>query len=271
MVFKWVLTAIATGIVTAVVVQIVNIHLAIQNQQVAFQQQLQDRLNAVSNNSEQSKTFTYDIIAQKNIFGSLSSSSTAPSQKKPQTKLPLNLVGTFLQGGQQPYAIIEDDKKKIQDVFNINDMVFGDAKLVAIHADNVEIKRGGQIEILSLDDAPDSRGGGGSPGSGDEFNVDSKELDDALQNLPLLLTQARAVPYFKDGKSVGLRLFSIKSGSLYEKVGLQNGDILKTINGSSLSDISQAMKLFEMLKADRSITVTLERNREDKELHYQIR
>lgn len=272
LVAKWILTALATGIVTAVIVQMVNMHLAAQNQRSMFQQQIQ-KLNAVVQQNDDSTKPSYSTIVQKNIFGPLGQGNANASKQKPQTKLPLNLIGVFIEKGDAPYAIIEDDKKKVQDVFNIGDMVFGDAKLVAVRSDSVDIKRGSQIEVLSLDDAPDNRGGsaGGSSSDGEEFTVDSKELDTALENLPLLLTQARAVPYFKDGKSVGLRLFSIKSGSLYEKVGLQNGDILKTINGSSLSDISQAMKLFETLKAERSISVTLERNREEKEFKYQIR
>lgn len=270
---KWLLTAVATGTVTAVIVQMVNMHLSAQNQRSLFQQQIQ-KLNSTTQETDATAKPSYSLIAQKNIFGPLGQTNAAASKQKPATKLPLTLIGVFLEKGDLPYAIIEDDKKKVQDVFNIGDMVFGDAKLVTVRSDSVEIKRGSQIEVLSLDDNPDAKGGSSgssSSGDGEEFTVDSKELDTALENLPLLLTQARAVPYFKDGKSVGLRLFSIKNGSLYEKVGLQNGDILKAINGSSLSDISQAMKLFETLKQEKSISVTLERNREEKEFKYQIK
>jgi general secretion pathway protein C len=120
----------------------------------------------------------------------------------------------------------------------------------------------------------DELGGGPSPSNapdGDEFVVEEAELDKGLENLPLLLTQARAVPYFKDGRSIGLRLFAIKTGSLYEKVGLKNGDILKTINGNNLGDISQALKLFEQLKQERSISLVLEREKQDREFKYTIR
>jgi general secretion pathway protein C len=101
--------------------------------------------------------------------------------------------------------------------------------------------------------------------------VEEAELDKGLENLPLLLTQARAVPYFKEGRSIGLRLFAIKNGSLYEKIGLKNGDILKSINGNSLGDISQALKLFEQLKQERSINLVLEREKQDREFKYTIR
>lgn len=218
----------------------------------------------------------YTTLATNPVFGTIGtkSESAAPAAK-PVSSLALNLIGTFITSGEAPHAIIEDDKKKTQDVFNIGDMIFGEAKLVSVLSDRVEINRNGQIEVLKLDESPDSTPGtaqGGITEVGtDEYQVDEDELNRALENLPLLLTQARAVPYFKDGKSIGLRLFAIRTGSLFEKIGLKNGDILKSVNGQSLADMTQAMKLFEKLKEERSVSVALERDRGDREFKYQIR
>jgi len=219
----------------------------------------------------------YNLIVERNIFGPMTvvnaPAGPTPVPPKPRATTPLTLVGTFVVAGETPHAIIEDQKKKIQDVFEINTLIFGEAKLVAIMTDRVEIERDGQRETLLLDDmlSPSTPERGTSDAAGDEVVVDEGELDRALENLPLLLTQARAVPYFADGQAVGLRLFAIKSGSLYEKIGLRNGDVLKSVNGNSLADLSQAMQLFERLKTERSISLTIERNREQKEFRYQIR
>lgn len=215
------------------------------------------------------------LAGAKNMFGSAATPNPSiQPTPKPVTNLPMTLIGTFIYKGQAPYAIIEEQKKKTQDVFNIGDMVFGDAKLKAIFADYVEIERNGKVEVLSLDSTPDRseemKGGVAATGT-DSFVVDSSELDKALENLPLLLTQARAVPFFKEGRAVGLRLFAIKSGSLFEKIGLQNGDVLKAVNGNSLADLTQAMQLFQKLKEERSLTLTMERNMVEKELRYEIR
>ena len=43
------------------------------------------------------------------------------------------------------------------------------------------------------------------------------------------------------------------------------------INDNSLADLSQAVKLFEMLKQERSLSVKMERDGEEKEVRYQIR
>ena len=58
---------------------------------------------------------------------------------------------------------------------------------------------------------------------------------------------------------------------MYEKLGLKNGDIVKSINENNLSDPSQALKLFEQLKSERSIGVKLERDGAPRELKYSIR
>lgn len=215
----------------------------------------------------------WSILAQHNVFGSLGRVATPLAKPTPPpTPLSLTLIGTFITKGQEPYAIIEDKQKQIQDAFLIDNSLFGQATLKRIFEDRVEIERQGKIEVLRIDDF----GGGDAPAggissSGDDYVIEEAELDKGLENLPLLLTQARAVPYFKEGRSVGLRLFAIKSGSLYEKIGLKNGDILKSINGNSLGDISQAMKLFDQLKQERSINLVLEREKQDREFKYSIR
>ncbi|MDZ4785108.1 MAG: type II secretion system protein N [bacterium] len=220
----------------------------------------------------------FDEIVRKGIFGAI---ALTPPPKvdildlKPISKLPMILAGTYVIDGQPSFAIIENSKSKEQDAFTVGDQVFSEAKLIKIFPDRVEIERLGQIETLLLDEGigkPTSPGPGGVATIGEnEFIIDNGELNKALENLPLLLQQARAVPYFKNGQSVGLRLFAIKPDSLYTKIGLKNGDIMMSINGKSLADLSEAIKLFETLKEERSFTLALERNRETREFKYEVR
>lgn len=228
----------------------------------------QANLNLESENKDYSK------IANRSPFGNLEEKpESVINNKKVEKKisnLKLELIGTFVSGQASPYSIIEDQKKREQEVFEIGDSVFDVAKLVEIFADRVEIERDGKIEILKLDDLQSAGDSSSSDDSVETLSVDESDVNEALNNLPLLLTQARAVPYFKNGKSVGLRLFAIKRGSLYEKINLKNGDILKEINGNNLGDISQAVKLFEKLKEERSIILKLQRNKVSKTIRYEI-
>ena len=220
----------------------------------------------------------FSKIEKSHVFGDLKKANSNTPKKtaiKPKSNVPLNLIGTFVSDDSSAYAIIEDKKKKLQEVFNKGESIFDEAQLVNIFSDHVEIKRGEKIEILTLDDSalssPKSAEGGVMSSGDNEFVVDETELNTALEDLPLLLTQARAVPYFRDGRAIGLRMFAIKSGSLYQKLGLRNGDILKTVNSNSLANIQEAMKLFETLKEERSIAVELERNKQNLQFRYSIR
>jgi general secretion pathway protein C len=215
----------------------------------------------------------YEPLAKSTLFGPLEVATPAatPPPQKAVVKTPFTLIGTFITPDEPASAIVETSKGAIQDVFLLGESVFGEALLKKVTSTTIELDRNGDIEILTLE------GGDVGPpvpvmsSNGSEVIVAETEVDAALANLPLLLTQLRAVPYFKEGKAIGLRVFAIKSGSLFEKIGLKNGDILKTINGNSLGDFSEAIKLFEKLKNERQIMMLLERNREDKEFKYLIR
>lgn len=226
-----------------------------------------------------SKSFSdYSIIVSKNL---LSSSASDNDQKKGEapavTQLKLKLVGTNLTSGSRALAIIEETSKKEQDVFELNDMVFEQAKLVEVNKESVKLDRSGKLEVLFMEEDAgsstdvDSRSPASPPPDDKtEFTVAESELNSELANLPKLLSQARAVPYFRNGQSIGMRLFAIRSGSLYEKLGLKNGDILKSVNNTSLSDPAQALKIFEQLKNEKNISVTTERNGQDVDLRYSI-
>jgi general secretion pathway protein C len=270
------------SVLVAAVAVIVVVSLAVRDtlHRKGLESDLEGRLGEISasmtgpSTTANPTTRDWSLIANRQPFGPLGKTDASPATSQPPpSPLSLTLLGTFITDGQEPYAIIEDKKKQNQDMFLVNQNVFEQATLKKIYRDRVEIERLGKIEVLKLDDfgGGDTGGAGSISANGDDYVVDEAELDKGLENLPLLLTQARAVPYFKDGRSIGLRLFAIKSESLYEKIGLKNGDILKSINGNSLADITQALKLFEQLKQERSINLVLERDKQDREFKYTIR
>jgi type II secretory pathway component PulC len=78
--------------------------------------------------------------------------------------------------------------------------------------------------------------------------VERQELNKSLADISSLLTQARAVPHFEGGKIAGFKLLEIQPGSLYEKLGAQNGDIIKSVNGVEIKDPATAMGLFQRFR-----------------------
>ena len=93
----------------------------------------------------------------------------------------------------------------------------------------------------------------------------------ALENLPQLLTKARVVPNFTDGKPDGFKIFSIVPDSLYAKIGLQNGDVLQQINGVEIKNPENFMRVFQQLKDEPNIAIDFMRNNHRESYAYEIR
>jgi general secretion pathway protein C len=102
------------------------------------------------------------------------------------------------------------------------------------------------------------------------YEVAQSEVDAALSNLTALSTQARIVPAFEGGKAVGFKLFSIRPGSLYSKIGLQNGDVISRVNGYEMTSPDKALELYQKLKDTKQVTVDVKRRGKPTTLDYSI-
>ena len=105
---------------------------------------------------------------------------------------------------------------------------------------------------------------------GNSYEVEQSEIDGALANLSKLATQARVVPAFEGGESIGFKLFSIRPNSLYAKIGLKNGDIVTRINGYEINSPDKALEIYQKLKDSKQINVDLKRRGKATTLDYAI-
>ncbi len=103
------------------------------------------------------------------------------------------------------------------------------------------------------------------------FMVDQKEVLDSTENMAQILTQARAVPYMEQGKTAGFRISEIVPGSIYSKIGLQNGDVIQRVNSQSLDDPGKFFQLYQGLRNERNIAIDLVRGGQRVTLNYEIR
>ena len=101
--------------------------------------------------------------------------------------------------------------------------------------------------------------------------LDQREVAASTENMNQILTQARALPYMEAGKTVGFRISEIVPGSIYEKIGLQNGDVIQKVNSQDVDDPGKFFQLYQGLKEEKSITIDLMRNGQRQTLNYEIR
>ncbi len=96
--------------------------------------------------------------------------------------------------------------------------------------------------------------------SENDYEIPRSEIDKTLANLSDVAMQARIVPAFKDGVSQGFKLFSIRPDSIYSKIGIQNGDVIKRINGFDMNSPEKALEVYTKLKETSRIDIEVERN-----------
>lgn len=70
---------------------------------------------------------------------------------------------------------------------------------------------------------------------------------------------------------VGFRLTRIDPGSLYETVGLREGDLLKSINGRPVRDPADLKELPGILERDKKVEIKVERGTRRVTLRYAIK
>lgn len=228
----------------------------------------------------------YALIHTRDIFNSAKPPPAAVAEAPPPpiTPLKLKLWGVALYQSGHSYSIIEDQGARKQGVYGIDDDVPGGATVKAIEWDKVILLHGGKDEILALETGnqpPGVKAGApvanAQPQTGNiqaisesEFIVPRNEVDSALENMSQLFTQIRAVPHFEGGQSVGFRLFAIRRGSLFDRIGLKNGDIIRNINGSEMNDPSKAVALLQALREARNLDVEITRNQQQQSIKYTI-
>jgi general secretion pathway protein C len=185
-------------------------------------------------------------------------------------------------------AVIYDNASRETQVYSINEgsnQVTDDAVLVDVRSREVVVRRRDRFELCQCegDDSKarprvasrstvssTSGGEGITKVSETQYTVDRNEVDNALSNLSKVATQARVVPSFKNGKPNGFKLFSIKPGSIYSKIGLKNGDVIQKINGYEINSPDKALELYQKLKDASSVAIELQRRGQTKNFSYSI-
>jgi len=91
-----------------------------------------------------------------------------------------------------------------------------------------------------------------------DIEITSSYRDHMVKNkLQSILMSAAATPYLESGKVRGFKITDITPGSIFEKAGFMNGDIVTTINDIALVSAPGAIKVLRGLKEAQSVDVQI--------------
>jgi general secretion pathway protein C len=95
-------------------------------------------------------------------------------------------------------------------------------------------------------------------------------LESVLGNVPLLLGSVRIVPELRAGKTTGFRLLAVHPEGPFAFIGMQNGDIISSINGLEITSPEQGLAAYTKLKSANHLSLGMERNGQKVTKEYRI-
>ena len=248
----------------------------------------------------------YDSILKTNLFGAGGYagemqtgdfSEVFEGDIAPKTSLKLGLLGTFIlksranSATNKSIAVIknmENSKIKGYSEGQLVDLVTSEkVEIVKIDDCRVTIRRaegpelitcGNELESVFAKSPASSSGRNRTPVKSKKssasgvskvseglYQIERRMFDELLAEPSSLITEAKIVP-----RDDGIKIFGVKSRSVFYKMGLRNGDIVHQINEVALNDVQNALSLFTDLKGQSEFTVDFTRKGKRKSNRYTV-
>ncbi len=251
----------------------------------------------------------YDTIVKRDIFN-LVPQAAPVQPVETAVDLHLRLLGTSLATRQKPYAIIENQSGEQslyqldQDIPDAGRLITVEKSRVIIqhgaHQIALEIPETAMPAALPvhrgpvrphfrlgagirfpigrrpIDTAAKESKDGDVPDvdvedeGGNHFSVNRNDMKKALEHQQQLLGEIKATPYVQNGVPSGFTLSDIEPGSVFDDLGLQEGDRLTAVNGTELRSVGQAYALMGALQNQNAINITVIRDGVPVQLQYNL-
>lgn len=232
----------------------------------------------------------YRSIAERNLFRTDDPNKAQQGPKEvdltalQETALDIKLWGTLvLDEGGRNYAVIEDKKIGGQNLYQVGDKV-QEAMVKLILRERVVLDVGGKDEILQIEElaAAGAAGGGIQPARGmpeapsapepvsREVSLERKVIDDAMANIGELMKQVRIRPFFEGGSPAGLSLVGVAPGSIFQQMGIRNGDVLQAVDGQPIQTVDDVVNLYQTLSSAETMAIQVRRGGRTEEIQYKI-
>jgi general secretion pathway protein C len=200
---------------------------------------------------------------------SMSASGGAAAIDQPITSLNLKLVGLMYSPDKdQARAIIENPEDGASS-YSIHERVADNAEIYSIEPDRVILLHAGRQEALMLDPEQESATAPGTtdqpanerpagqasanPGTapGQSSASSPRKLDDVMRDFS-------ATPVMEDGNLVGFRLAALRDPKILNDWGIDSSDVITAVNGMPLNSQGRVMFLYNKLKKEGEIELTLD-------------
>ena len=239
----------------------------------------------------------YQAMSERQIFGGAGRSSSAkPTEPAPTsldslpaTSLTLTLLGIAVGTDGWGRAVIANETNKSIKVYKEGDKISTATTVERILAKKVVLNRDGKREVLTYSvtqkapitapprrPTPGRRPPAGRPSTArpSYTMVERNEWKQFQGRDPAELleeSKARITPAWRDGRVQGLQLENIGENEYAKRLGLEEGDVVTSVNGVQIRSLDEAFNLAAKLQKAPVIRVEVTRGGRPQTLTYRLR
>lgn len=237
---------------------------------------------------------TYRIIPERNLFGTTNKAvaeKQAGQAQQQDIALLIDLRGTVAGDSKYGFAIVEEKGTRKQRLVKAGDVIAG-AKVVRIKRNSMDVLVEDQERTLKIAEtreapilpqtaaaapapaqpAPSARPSApAGPVPSGAVVLNRSEIGAGFQDMGSMLRQAQVRPYFNSGVPEGFMVSNIQAGSLYQKMGIVDGDIIQGVNNRPIRTADDMMELYNTMKSGPGMALSIKRRGNPETLNYQFR
>jgi general secretion pathway protein C len=215
------------------------------------------------------------IILTRNLFNASTltpepGALPAAEEDLEATQLPLTLLGTA--AAEDPglsWAAIEDRESQQTLVLRIGDSVRNQAQVRRIERKRIVLEERGTLRELALEETADLAA---APAPRQQTVARNRTRgprvtppppaappEEGMRSPAQLFSEARILPKYEAGQMVGVQVSAIKPGSMFEKMGIQDGDTITELNGIRIDSPEQSAKILLEFTRSNSFKIGVDR------------
>ena len=228
----------------------------------------------IKDNSQPDQLQDYGIITERNLFlTTLKAVSDKQSEgglfDSNQRITDFELKGTVACNSSFGFIFIEERDTHKQKLYRLGDNI-GSAKLIKITRNTAILRSEGRDITLKIKATMEGPLLPNSPCSATprSMTLSKKTINENLSDLKSIMSQAVVRPFLNEGVQEGLIISNIAPNSLYEKMGLQNGDIIIDINNKRMQSADDLLQTVNLMQSGSSIAVNVKRNGKIEAINY---
>ena len=102
------------------------------------------------------------------------------------------------------------------------------------------------------------------------YNISRTMLNKVLDNAGRLIGIAAVSPKTEGGRSVGMEIRGVRANTLLTKLGIQNGDVLESVNGQPLTSTDAALGAYTTLRTADKFNLSIRRGSQSMIINYNL-